>query len=62
MNNPLELNSSDFSSLVIDGIRYSNIIFKHLADHANEGTLFRLVKIENGMVTIKRIDEVDKHE
>jgi hypothetical protein len=68
MNNNINLNSSDFFTLTVDGTCFSNSIFKFIADETNEGTLFKYVKKENGSVTIQRIsplqyqNEVDKHE
>ena len=47
--------SVDFNNrtFTCKGVTVSAELFEHFADRANEGTLFRFVKNDNGYITIE---------
>jgi hypothetical protein len=45
--------SSDGEVITIDGMRYARSLFRHLADEAKIGTLFRLANNRDGLVTVQ---------
>lgn len=45
----------DVTIVNIDGLKFSREIFKYLASEKNLKKLFKLIKVENGLVTVKEM-------
>lgn len=52
----MEVIISENSTIInVDGLKFSRDIFKHFADDANIGRMFKFVKVENNLVTVESL-------